>query len=454
MSRRHSLCLILALGLAFIFGKPASAGEPIPSMGWRGDGSGRFAARPPQTWSKTASVAWKTELPGRGYSSPVFHNGRLFITAEPTLILCVDAATGEILWRQSADYETALGPEKAAEIKATQTRLEDEKRTLQKRYEAARKSDPAAAETEELKQQVAAADEKKDAYERQFPNEKRGGAGNAAGTPICAGKRLFVAFGSGVVAALELDGKLLWSRHVEGPRDGFGHSASPVLADGKVIVHYQNLVALAAEDGKEVWRQPLSAKFGTSAVVTIDGEPVLISPAGAIVRAADGRILAERQFELSNNSPVLHEGVLVTHGSGKVQAFQLPKSLTSPFKLELLWEANGTREQRMASAVCHDGLVYAVTRNGQLEVTDLKLGTLAYRRRLEIGEVFSSLVVADNRLYICGNEGKPPVLRPGREYEELAVNEADRIHSSPLCVGTQLFVRSERSLICWGRTAK
>ena len=62
-------------------------------------------------------------------------------------------------------------------------------------------------------------------------------------------------FGNGVVAVYDLEGKRAWARFVESTQVGFGHAASPLLLDGKVIVHLRDLVALdealtalAAED--------------------------------------------------------------------------------------------------------------------------------------------------------------------------------------------------------------
>ena len=50
------------------------------------------------------SVAWKTAIP-TGYSDPVLVGSRIFLTAverEVVLTLCLDRATGKILWRREA----------------------------------------------------------------------------------------------------------------------------------------------------------------------------------------------------------------------------------------------------------------------------------------------------------------------------------------------------------------
>ena len=73
-----------------------------------GDGHS-LAKNLPLTWDATQNVAWKTELPGKGWSSPALHQGRLYLTAAEdaggTLslrVLCHDAASGKSLWSTEA----------------------------------------------------------------------------------------------------------------------------------------------------------------------------------------------------------------------------------------------------------------------------------------------------------------------------------------------------------------
>ncbi|MDA0919146.1 MAG: serine/threonine protein kinase, partial [Planctomycetota bacterium] len=38
-------------------------------------------SNPPVTWSDSENIVWKTELPGRGASSPIVFGNRIFLTA-------------------------------------------------------------------------------------------------------------------------------------------------------------------------------------------------------------------------------------------------------------------------------------------------------------------------------------------------------------------------------------
>src|SRR5439155_11879863 len=83
------------------------------------------------------------------------------------------------------------------------------------------------------------------------------GSGNTAATPASDGKHVAMVLGNGVVAVHDLEGKRLWAKFVDSPQVGFGHAASPLLLDGKVIVHIKDLVALDVATGKEAWRAAL-----------------------------------------------------------------------------------------------------------------------------------------------------------------------------------------------------
>ena len=72
-------------------------------------GQGHAAATQlPLEWDATRNVAWKQSIPGRGWSSPVLKDGRLYLTsavegtggsAQMSLhALCLDEGTGKIRW--------------------------------------------------------------------------------------------------------------------------------------------------------------------------------------------------------------------------------------------------------------------------------------------------------------------------------------------------------------------
>ena len=54
----------------------------------------------PLRWSATENVAWKTDLPGRGWSSPVVWGDSVFLTTVVNLGESEEPKKGPLLWRR------------------------------------------------------------------------------------------------------------------------------------------------------------------------------------------------------------------------------------------------------------------------------------------------------------------------------------------------------------------
>jgi hypothetical protein len=279
----------------------------------------------------------------------------------------------------------------------------------------------------------------------------RGGAGNTAATPASDGRHVGAVFGNGVVAVYALDGKRLWARFIEAPRLGFGHAASPLLIDGKLIVHFKDLVALEAATGKEVWRVQLPASHASPVATRLGKEDVVVSPAGAIVRASDGKVLARGKFRASQSSPVVSGTTLCVSDRRATEALEMSRMESGEVTLTSLWSGDGSGERHhLPSPVIHDGLLYGVTTSGFINVTELKTGKQVYRQRLPVGQVYSSIALAGGLLYVLDLRGKAVVFKPGRKFERVAVNELEGTGCCPVFAGDHLYLRGRRNLYCLG----
>ncbi|HAM70322.1 MAG TPA: hypothetical protein DCM86_01605 [Verrucomicrobiales bacterium] len=70
--------MLLLLGSCLAGG--VQAGE-MDWPGWRGDGTGIAPnGNPPLAWGPREGVLWKSVIPGKGFSSPVVRDGRVFVT--------------------------------------------------------------------------------------------------------------------------------------------------------------------------------------------------------------------------------------------------------------------------------------------------------------------------------------------------------------------------------------
>ena len=90
--------------------------------------------------------------------------------------------------------------------------------------------------------------------------------------------------------------------------------------------------------------------------------------------------------------------------------------------------------------------VYIVGDKGIVTCLDARTGDVHWTERLP-GNYSSSPLFADGKIYISNRDGQTTVLAPGREFQQLAVNQLDgAIMASPAAVGDSLYVRTEGSL--------
>ena len=92
--RQNSIVTALILGLVC-----SLAGLAQETFGWRGNGAGVFSgAVVPTEWAKDKNIVWTTPIPKWGNASPVLAGTKIFVTAEPGTLICINAGDGKILW--------------------------------------------------------------------------------------------------------------------------------------------------------------------------------------------------------------------------------------------------------------------------------------------------------------------------------------------------------------------
>src|SRR5580700_5682110 len=194
---------------------------------FRGPGSTGVADDPalPDTWSQTQNVAWKTAIPGVGWSSPIIWGDRIFVT---TVI-------------SSADVEK---PKKGLYFGGERKAPTDEHRWMVYAVDFA--SGKIVWEREAHKGVPPGSRHLKNSY--------------ASETPATDGERVYVYFGNVGLFCYDFSGKLLWSNAAKpaATRYGWGTAASPVLDRGRLYLVHDNddhsyLEALDAKTGKAIW---------------------------------------------------------------------------------------------------------------------------------------------------------------------------------------------------------
>ena len=171
-----------------------------------------------------------------------------------------------------------------------------------------------------------------------------------------------------------MQGNQKWIRIIETAEDEEHFSSSPIFVGDRIILSWGCLLALNAKDGKTLWKAAdAKPTYGTPAIAKIGGEAVAITPAGDIVRLADGEILCSGLFESTYTTPLVEGNVLYVIDA-KARALELPAKAEKGMRLKELWKTR-LSGAFMASPVYRDGLIYTIeSQKCRLHIIDAKTG--------------------------------------------------------------------------------
>jgi outer membrane protein assembly factor BamB len=410
--------IVLALAAALAAPAGARAGN---WPGWRGPtGVGLSDEKGlPLTWGwagkKKDNVLWKVDIGGRGYSSPIVWGDRVFVT------------TG--VPRKSADKK---------------------KRPIPDQYVVCYR-----------------AKDGKELWRTQVPRGPLEDENVAVPTPATDGQRVYAWFGTGVLAALDYDGKIVWRQERRGKFYlNPAMSSSPLVYRDRVILlcaHGGNkdsfVQALDAKTGELKWDRPLPRTGTTNAspfLIRAGGKEQLILCTGRALRAldpAEGKELWSCAINTFVPSPAYGGGLLyVDHGAEGAGVAISPTGKGDVSKTQVKWKIDRVG-WGYASPIIVGDHVYRAQRPGLLRCWRLSDGEEVYSKRLEgISTLSSPVATADGRIYFaCA--AKSFVIKAGPKFELLATSTLPGGDNgpSPAVANGRLFLKSETALFCIGR---
>ena len=217
----------LTLGIMLLSFSSLATAQEWPQFRWP-DASGVVAdnAQLPESWSRTDNVAWRTEIPGLGWSSPIVTNGLIVFT---TVVSDGDVEFPEGGWYGGGERDIPADTHHwliyALDLDTGEPRWTTEVHS--------------------------GAPQSSHHVKNTFASE----------SPVTDGERLYVMFGNLGIYALDFNGTVLWSRELgtSATRNGWGTAGSPVVHDGRLYVVVDTddqsyIAALSGETGAEVWR--------------------------------------------------------------------------------------------------------------------------------------------------------------------------------------------------------
>ncbi|HUG18231.1 MAG TPA: PQQ-binding-like beta-propeller repeat protein, partial [Planctomycetaceae bacterium] len=427
--------VILLISCSFVTSLPAQDANERNWAQWRGPLATGVAphADPPVEWNDDKNIRWKTPLPGRGHSTPIVWDDRIFVTTaipfgeklppkysgrpgehdnHPVthryrfVVLAIDRADGSIVWEKNLNEDLPV----------------------------------------------------------------EGGhftASLASASPVTDGKHLFAFFGSFGLYCLDFDGNVVWKADLGKmhTKHGHGEGSSPVLHGDTLVVNWDHedqskLIAFDKRTGKvrwEVLRDEVTS-WATPIVIEHDGRAQLIVSGTGRVRGYDlptGKVIWECGGLSANivASPVSADGMVFAGSSYEKTALIAIRldgaegDITgSP---QVPWTLN-TRTPYVPSPLLYgDSLYFLRHYQGILSRVNTKTGKDdggPFRLGL-IRDVYASPVAAADRIYVTDRWGTTIVMTHNAEPKHLSLNRLDdQINASAALVGSELFLRGEKFL--------
>jgi hypothetical protein len=409
MTNRTAYWLLSFTGLCFFVAQAVAENWPR-WRGPRGDGT-CLEANIPLEWDP-AKALWKTEIPGQGHASAIVWGERVFTaTALPATqeraILCLDRATGRILWQQTV----VQGP-------------------LEKIH-------------------------KENSY--------------ASGTPATDGERIYATFRVGddiVVAAHDFTtGKQIWLSRPGTHAGEWGFSNEPVLYKDKVIVDGDSkgdsfLVALSRADGKELWkvkRTNRGISYSAPLIREMGGRTQLVQCGDRCVTSFDpdtGKQLwtVDGPSEEFVATPVFSEKlnlVFISSSWPKRVLFAIrPNGQGNVTQTHIAWRDDKGAPYVPSMMVAGEYLL-SVNNGGVAFCYEAATGKVFWEEKL--GRHHASPVLVNGLVFFINDDGQINVIKPGTSFERVTKYElGESCYASPAISDGQVFLRGFSHLYCIG----
>ena len=347
------------------------------------------------------NIAWKTPLPGRGLSSPIVIENRVFLTASSTAdqsrlhVICANKVNGEIEWER--------------QFWATGRTICHEKTCV------------------------------------------------AAPTPVSDGKNIYALYSSNDLICLDLDGNLKWIRGLmqdyPNASNSLGLASSPIIVDGTLIVQIENdsdsfVSGINLKDGSNIWKLARTKKANWTSPIRLNDKEVAIQGSEGItcVSAKSGTVqwsYNEGASTIPSSVTSADSAILYVPSNG-ITAIKPRKDNNTP---EIVWQESQLRPGTSSPIIVGDN-IYIINRAGVLNAAKKDTGERLWRLRLE-GPFSGSPVSSNGHIYVASERkgvfqsidinGKEGMLRGSIELGET-------ILGTPAIANNSIFIRSDGHL--------
>ena len=414
---------------------------------FRGPNAGVIAdnAALPETWSATENVAWKTAVPGLGWSSPVVWGDHIFLTAgvntgAPEPFKAGPLRGGDIV-KPAAPYRWMV----------YDVSLQTGKIRWQQEVRAGLPADGTHM---------------KNSYSSE--------------TPVTDGERVYAYFSNLGVFVFDLNGKPVWSKPM-GPftfRTGWGSASSPALYEDRLFIVNDNetqafIAVFDKRTGREIWKRERTKETNWTTPFVWKNERrtevIVAATSKTTSYDLDGNVL----WELSGMSTIDIPSPFAAHGllfvnSGYVADAVRPVYAIKPgasgdisLKGEetssafIAW-SNSTLGSYNPSSLVYGDYYYTLHDRGFFTANDARTGRQIYgRQRIsEDASGFSASPWAYNgKVFVLSEDGDTFVIAAGPEFKLIGKNSiGERTLATPAVVGNSIVIRTASNLLKIAKT--
>ena len=409
---------------------------------WRGpEGNGiSVETNLPAEWSDTKNIKWKVPIAGRGHSSPVVWDNRIFLTTDIEGEVVPGAkAVEHIDSGKPFKHPDSVGADRKHSFKV----LCIDRATGKTVWE-------------------------KTAYEGTVYDDRHRKSSFASPTPATDGTYVFAYFGTEGLYCYDFNGKQIW-KVMPGSiaTFGMGTGTSPVLFEDAVILQCDEdngeksfIVALDKKTGKELWKTPrkVQASWSTPLIVRYGQRTELITSGNELIISYDpktGKELWRTKGHSSNAiaTPLAGNGMVFVYAGFPVKktlAITLGGSGDLSDTKSIVWQyEKGTAY--VPSSILYGEYLYLLSDRGIITCVEAKTGKLIYEGgRIPIPATFTASPVAfDGKILLTSEDGDTFVIKAGPKHEVIATNSiGEPVYASPAISDGMIFIRGERNLYC------
>ena len=376
----------------------------------------------PLRWD-VSNMKWKTEIHGKGHSSPVVYDNQIWVTTatvdgKELYAVCIDYVTGKMIFDIKVfAHDDVIG--------------------------------------------------------------KHGINTYASPSPCIEKGFVYVHYGSPGTACLRTsDGSVVWKRndlkcnHVQGP------GSSPVIYKNLLILHYEGtdvryIVALDKATGKQIWRadrpaEPYNAlanigkkAYVTPLIINVKGKDLLISNGSAVCCAYDP-LTGKEIWRVTGGAestvpmPVAENGKVFFYtgsvnspdGGTYTEMFAVnPDGQGDITRTNILWKKRDDQSHtQILTPVIKDGLIYTVSSRNFLMCIDAATGKELWTERLRSDHNASPVFVNGN-VWFFSIKGEVLAIQAGRNYKVITQNQMDSgIWATPAFLRNSVILRTEKYL--------